>query len=222
MPGGSGGRRRESEAIFFFYSRCVDWCGCNTNSCLASQNKKKKTIEREGPCLRILEKRADVFSFVELSRQTRKPNGKQWTDKARTSFFFFYDHHVSAFSVWMCVCANCSFFFFYTVHHLLVLLLFGSLQLSFSLLTVVCNIRKYQKGREEKKKSKAFQRTVYISLVPFSSFSPLLKAPLFSCSFFALACVLAIFLWAFSSCAHCTQFLFSDQYVFSIHICGPS
>lgn len=222
MPGGSGGRRRESEAIFFFYSRCVDWCGCNTNSCLASQNKKKKTIEREGPCLRILEKRADVFSFVELSRQTRKPNGKQWTDKARTSFFFFYDHHVSAFSVWMCVCANCSFFFFIQC----ITYLFCSFsdrcssRSPFLLLSVIFASTK--KEEKKKKKSKAFQRTVYISLVPFSSFSPLLKAPLFSCSFFALACVLAIFLWAFSSCAHCTQFLFSDQYVFSIHICGPS
>lgn len=167
--------------------------------------------------MRILEKRADVFSFVEHSRQTRKPNGKQWTDKART---FFNDHHVSAFSMWMCVCANCSFFFIQCITYLFCSFSDRcSSRSPFLLLSVMFASTK----NKEKKKSKAFQRTVYTSLVPFSSFSPLLKAPLFSCSFFLCTCMCAgHFLWAFSSCAHCTQFLFSDRYVFSIDICGPS
>lgn len=154
MPGGSGGRRRESGAIFFFfYSRCVDWCGCNTNSCLASQNKKKKTIEREGPCLRILEKRADVFSFVELSRQTRKPNGKQWTDKARTSFFFFM---IITFLLSQCGCAfaRTALFFFFFIQCITYLFCSFSDRCSsrspFLLLSVIFASTK----KEEKKKKK--------------------------------------------------------------------
>lgn len=84
------------------------------------------------------------------------------------------------------------FFFFYTVHHLLVLLLFGSLQLSFSLLTVVCNIRKYQKGREEKKKKARLFREQY-----------------------------TFHLFLFPLLAHCWRPLFSHVLSLHLHVCWP-